>query len=163
MTIMNTAPNIEAMYANEIQDDDDLYLRLMSELASKYPKEKKVYLHLGMYYRDEFMFAEAEQAYNEALRLDPDYGEALNAVAYMYAAKADYGQAIEYFGRYAEVNPDEPNPHDSIGEMYYRMGRLDESIAAYERALAIRPDFGSERGIAYVYGLKQDYDEAIAQ
>jgi tetratricopeptide (TPR) repeat protein len=47
-----------------------------------------------------------------------------------------------------------------MAEQYFRMGRLDESIAKYQEALAIVPSFSSSRCISYIYALKEDYDEA---
>jgi tetratricopeptide (TPR) repeat protein len=41
------------------------------------------------------------------------------------------------------------------------MGRLDEAIAKYKEALEIKPDFGSELAIGYIYALKEDYIETM--
>jgi serine/threonine protein kinase/tetratricopeptide (TPR) repeat protein len=153
---------IEASYANVIENDEELYHRALIELAAKYPKEKQVYFDLGSHYRNRHMFAEAIEVFGKALLLDPDYGEALNGIAYTYAAEADYDRAIKYFKRYAAAWPNDANPLDSMGEMYFRLGRLDDAIAMYHRALAIKPDFDSRLPLAYVYALKEDWPSAIA-
>jgi tetratricopeptide (TPR) repeat protein len=73
----------------------------------------------------------------------------------------DDAKAILYFERAIAENPNDANPLDSMGEIYFRMGMLGDAVQMYERALAIKPDFGSHRMIAYVFGLEQRWDEAI--
>jgi tetratricopeptide (TPR) repeat protein len=41
------------------------------------------------------------------------------------------------------------------------MGRLDEAIAKYKEALKVKPNFGSDRKISYIYAIKENYPEAI--
>ncbi len=53
------------------------------------------------------------------------------------------------FEKYAALYPEDANPVDSMAEQYFRMGRLDEAIANYKKALEIKPDFG----IGYPYRL----------
>jgi tetratricopeptide (TPR) repeat protein len=45
-----------------------------------------------------------------------------------------------------------------MAETYFRMGRLDDAIETYQKALEIVPNFGSSIRIAYIYALKEDYD-----
>ena len=102
--------HIDAMYAKTIERDEDKFSRLMTELTTKYPKEKMAFYLLGAHYRDKNMFAMAEEAYNKAITLDPNFGPALNGIAYLYNAMEDYEKAIEYFGRYAAAYPNDANP-----------------------------------------------------
>jgi tetratricopeptide (TPR) repeat protein len=48
-----------------------------------------------------------------------------------------------------------------MGEMYFRMGKLDESIEKFKEALEVKPDFASSWKISYIYALKEDYEEAL--
>jgi tetratricopeptide (TPR) repeat protein/tRNA A-37 threonylcarbamoyl transferase component Bud32 len=152
---------IDALYATNVERDDDTYFSLLQELTSKYPKEKLAHLEMGIYYRGKDKFAESEHSFLKALALDPNYGEALNGIAYTYANMERYDQAIAHFERYAEVHPEDANPYDSTAELYVRMGRLNEAVAAFKKAVDIKPGFGSEKGLAYIFALKEDYDEAL--
>jgi tetratricopeptide (TPR) repeat protein len=127
----------------------------------KYPKEKRAYFWIGVNYYVRNISDKAIEAFKKALELDPDYGEAMNMIAYAYAGKEDYDKAIAYFEKYASAFPQEPNPLDSMAELYFLMGRLDDSIAKFKETLEIKPDFGSDRMIAYIYALKEDYTEAM--
>jgi tetratricopeptide (TPR) repeat protein len=131
-------------------------------LVKKYPEEKYAHSELGFYYENQGQYREAIEEMNKAITLDPNFGFAINQLAYDYARLGDFKKAVEYFERYASVNPGLPNPIDSIAEMNLLLGKLDEAIAKYKEALAIKPDFyGSCRGLAYSFALKENYEEAM--
>jgi serine/threonine protein kinase/tetratricopeptide (TPR) repeat protein len=152
---------IEAEYASLIEKNGDKRFRLLTELTGKYPDEKYAHFELGRYYDAHELDAQAMASFERALALDPNFGYALNVLAYLYAKRADYPTAIRYYERYAAVNPGDPNPQDSIAELDMRMGRLDESAAKYEALLSAWPDFAmSWASLAYVRCLQEKYDEA---
>lgn len=147
---------IESYYAMYVQGDRARTHQLLRQIVAEFPKEKDAYFLLG-HFAEEDSVARLKQA----LALDPSYGAALNQLGYAYARRGEYQQALEAFERYVAVNPGDANPYDSMGEMYYFMGKLDDAVAQYKEALDIRSDFGSAFGISYVYALKEDYEEAI--
>ena len=152
---------INAGYALHVEKDREKWFRFISEIASKYPKEKRAHYLLGGYYSVKKMFPEAIKEHNLALELDPNYGSALNGLAYAYSRAEEYEKAIEYFTKYAAISPGGANPFDSMGELYIKLGRLDEAIVQFRKALEIKPDFGSEYKIAYVYAIRGDYAESL--
>ncbi|UCG91641.1 MAG: tetratricopeptide repeat protein [candidate division WOR-3 bacterium] len=152
---------IEALYAFMIEDNPEKRFRILKQLAAKYPREKRVHDRLGWYYRSKDLFHRAIEEFNKTLELDPNYGEALNGLAYTYADIGDYAQAIEYFKQYAAVSPGDANPFDSMGELYFRMGQLDNALAKFKEAIEVKSDFMSSLKIAYIYALIENYDEAM--
>ncbi|MGZ7066243.1 MAG: tetratricopeptide repeat protein, partial [Candidatus Aminicenantales bacterium] len=106
-------------------------------------------------------YPEAVAEYERSVAIDPKYAPAFNMLGYAHAAMGDFAKAVSCFERYAELDPGLPNPVDSIAEMNLFMGNLDESAAKYQAALALKPDFYSScQGLAVVYALKEDYQEA---
>jgi serine/threonine protein kinase/Tfp pilus assembly protein PilF len=150
---------IEAILIRE--ENPEKYHKILAELAEKYPKWKRVHFEMALYHEQKGEYDEAIAMLNKALELDPNYGYALNQLAYEHSYKNEYDKALEYFRRYASVSPGDANPFDSMGETYFRMGRLDEAIQKFEEALEVKPDFGSDWKISYIYAVKQDYDEAM--
>ena len=75
----------------------------------------------------------------KALALDPDYGQALNMIAYAYVRLKDYDEAVRHLEKYISLNPREPNPYDSLADAYFLMGRLDEALANYSKAITLKP------------------------
>jgi serine/threonine protein kinase/tetratricopeptide (TPR) repeat protein len=152
--------DIEARYALLIENDPDKQHRILRELIEKYPSEKYAYVDLGMYYDRCRLYPEAVATFEKALALDPNYGVVMNNLAFTYAKMGDPGKAIRYLERYAALSPADPNPRDSIAEMYMRLGNLRVSVAKYEELLAARPDFyGSWGGLAYVCAMQENYPE----
>ncbi len=152
---------IEATYASMVDVDVDQSLNIYARLIEKYPKEKRAYFWAGVNY---YLSGNADMAierFRKALELDPNYGEVMNMIAYAHAERAEYDKAIDYFEKYASVYPDTPNPLDSMGELYLLMGRLDDAIVKYKQTLKIKPDFGSDLMLSYIYALKEDYNEAM--
>jgi len=153
---------IEAAYARTIERNPEKRYKILKHLAEKYQKEKRVHRDLAKYYDDKKLYDKALEEYNKALELDPDYGDALNLLAYMHSDMGNYEKALEYFNRYASVSPGDANPLDSVAEIYFRMGRLDKAIAKYKKALEVKPDFFlSFWRIAYISALKENYDQAM--
>ena len=154
---------VKAILASMDEEDKDRekYLKILQEMSKRYPEEKRVHFDLGLHYMGREMNDEAESELKKAIELDPKYGYALNQLAYLYSYQNDFERALEYFHRYASVSPGDANPFDSMGEMYFRMGKLDESIEKFREALEVKPDFPSACKISYIYALKEDYDEAF--
>jgi len=117
---------------------------------------------LGGYYLSNGLFDKAIQEFNRAIELDPNYGLAINQLAFVYFAMDDFEKAIEYFEMYISVSPGDANPLDSMAVCYYKMGRLDETVAKYKEALEVKPDWIlSYWAIGYINALEEDYSEAM--
>jgi tetratricopeptide (TPR) repeat protein len=70
--------------------------------------------------------------------------------------------------RYVTLQPDQPNPHDSYGEILRMAGRFDAALEQFRTSIRIDPNFGSEVGVADTYALmgkereaREEYDRAI--
>ncbi len=150
---------IEARYASLIEKNWEKNLRIIQEIADKFPKDKEAHALLGDSYPDR---KKSIEELNKALNLDPNYSSALNALAWRYLNDRDYEKAIEYCKRQISALPGKPNPLDSLAEFYVWMRKLDDAIATYKKALEVKPDFyPSMFGLQYVYALKEDYPEAV--
>ena len=152
---------IDATYATHIDIDMDQSRKILERIIEKYPKEKRAYFWIGVAYYLSGHADEAIEPFTKALELDPDYGEVMNMIAYAYTGIEEYDKAIAYFEKYASLYPEQANPLDSMGELYFIIGRLDDSIEKYKEALRIKPDFGSDLMLSYLYALKEDYTEAM--
>ena len=82
---------------------------------------------------------EAEEPFRHALKLDPRSKYALQNFAALEVKRQRYGEALDLYRRLAEVAPRNPSAHHGVGTALYFLGRLDEALAALERALALDP------------------------
>jgi serine/threonine protein kinase/Flp pilus assembly protein TadD len=137
------------------------YFEILKTITREYPEEKRVRVDLASYYMQSQKYDEAIAELKRALELDPRYGFAMNLIAYSYGYQNNFDEAIKYFNLYASVSPGDANPYDSMGDLYFRMGRLKEAREKYAEAIRIRPDFGSGSRISYICALTGDYAGAM--
>jgi tetratricopeptide (TPR) repeat protein len=118
-----------------------------------------------------------------ALKVDPSFGpaqralkiiedvtaqkiESQTAIHYFkgiaHAIQGEHDQAITYYNKAIEINPNFANAYFSRGVAYAeRRGKLDEAICDYNKAAEINPGFAKVialRGLAYY--SKGEYDKA---
>ena len=77
-------------------------------------------------------------------------------LGYAYRQAGDYANAEQAFKKYIELIPSDPNPYDSYAELLLKMGKFNESVEQYRKALSIDSNFvpshfGS-RSRSVVYG-----------
>ncbi len=124
---------------------------LLEKLVATYPKDERAHFNLGAYDFGQQDYAGAVEHLKEAPALAPSYSPAYNMLGYAYRQQEDYPNAEEAFKKYIELIPNDPNPYDSYAELLLRMGKFDESIAQYRKALSVDPHFVPSR-----FGLSAD-------
>jgi len=75
-----------------------------------------------------------------ALIYAPEEPALLMNVAYMHLRRSEFKQSLDYLERAKRVDVDNPDVAKLEGWAYYGMSKLDEAVAAWKRALALRPD-----------------------
>lgn len=90
---------------------------------------------------------EAVAAYQRALDEDPDYADALHALAMTYAHQEKFDQAIEAGKRLIEVAPDDELAYTSLSIFYQQKGMVAEAeeIAAKARTLGWKRELSQNK------------------
>jgi tetratricopeptide (TPR) repeat protein len=125
--------------------------RLLGELARQFPNDPRIHATIGNVAFARQDYDGAVRSLSRAVELDPKFTLPYNQLGYAYRAQGKNAEAEKTFKTYAELLPNDPNPHDSYAELLMRLGRFDESIAEYKKALQIDPYFLS----AYI-GIAND-------
>jgi len=82
----------------------------------------------------------AKEAAAIAFRLDPDLPETQIALGYLsYYAERDYEKALTYFEAAQEARPSHAEAIMAMGWVYRRMGRWDDALAQFRKALELNP------------------------
>jgi tetratricopeptide (TPR) repeat protein/predicted Ser/Thr protein kinase len=143
--------------------DKDLqgYVKGLNDIIKADPGDKRAHADLAWFYRNDRKYPEAVAEFEKALAVDPNFGYALNLLAYTYTDMGEKAKAIETFDRYAKAQPEDANPLDSIGDLYFLTGDFDKARAQYQKALAVKPGFPSTWKLAYLYAMDGDYEAAL--
>jgi serine/threonine protein kinase/tetratricopeptide (TPR) repeat protein len=144
-----------------VEKDMNGYVKGLREVIKADPKDKRAHADLAWFYKNDKKYAEAVAEFEKALAIDPNFGYALNLLAYTFGEMGEKDKALKTFDRYAAVQPGEANPLDSMGDLYFLTGEVDKARAKYQQALAIRPDFASAWKLAYLYAMDGDYDASL--
>ena len=142
--------------------------RMLDETLVKYPDLEDAYqIALQLYHtgdppeQDKQKLVEITAAGVAAL---PASSDTRNAHGYALLAVGRYAEAIREFEAYARIAPREPNPHDSMGEAYLRMGEAQKAVDAYSRALAIDPTFAPSHNLrAWSLAVLGRFDDALSE
>ena len=121
----------------------------LDRLVAAFPGDERAQLALGVFYFGQQDFPQASEHLKKATEIAPDFSVSYNMLGYTERQLEDYAGAEWAFKKYVELIPNDPNPYDSYAELLIKMGRFEDSIAQYRKALAIDPHFASSHfGIA---------------
>lgn len=110
------------------------------DIASIEEKRVKDLTHIGELLRARGRFVAALKEYDKAQALGGDGNPMLqNAAAATLVALERYDEVPERLERVRSYYPDYLNTYLNLGEAYLKLGRRDEAIAAFERAVGINP------------------------
>ena len=138
----------------------------MNDLLAMYPQDHRTAFLAGRWLVHQRRYAQGIFVLEHAITLFPEYPAALNELAYAYAFSGNFDKAYGLMDRYVQLQPDQPNPYDSYGEILRAAGRYDDAIQKYRMAIHVDPNFGSEFGVAdtlAVMGKEQEAREEYAK
>jgi tetratricopeptide (TPR) repeat protein len=140
---------------------------LLDKLVAAYPNDERAQFALGNYYFGQQEYGAAVEHYRKATELAPNYSPAYNILGYAYRQQDDYTNAEQAFKKYIELIPADPNPYDSYAELLLKMGRFDDSIVQYRKALSIDSHFvpshfGISADLTYM-GKPQDAEAELGK
>jgi tetratricopeptide (TPR) repeat protein len=122
-------------------------------------------------YNDSKQYANAIQACNSALKINPDDGE-----TYFYLARANdllgrsdsatplYKKAVEGLVKFTNENPNYSDGFYLLGNAYYAVENRAAAVAAYKKCLEVSPRFAKARyNLGYIFTLLGDKANARMQ
>jgi tetratricopeptide (TPR) repeat protein len=115
-------------------------LELLAAWVEQEPKNAEASFLLGEYLYKIDRLDESEAALRQAFTLDPDHAAALNFLGYSLAERdVRLEEALSMIARALEIDAWNGAYLDSLGWVYYRLGRFDEARQPLERAVRELP------------------------
>ena len=103
------------------------------------PKLAAGHFNLGIALRSQGRIEEARDSFRRATELQPNYSEAMDALAHAHIALYDWRAAVQVLNDIVAIWPRRAEMHNNLGTIYQAMGRIGDAIASYEVALNINP------------------------
>ncbi|MCX6677431.1 MAG: tetratricopeptide repeat protein [Methanothrix sp.] len=133
-------------------------------------KSAEVWFNKGFALNSLGKYDEAIQAYEEAIRLGPNYAKAWNNKGIALDNQGKHGEAIKAYDEAIRLDPNDADAWNNKGTTLGRdLGKYDEAIQVFDEAIRLNPNHvkaWSNKGIALAGQGKYDeaiqaYDEAI--
>jgi serine/threonine protein kinase/Flp pilus assembly protein TadD len=152
---------IQASAANILERDGEKYIKILEDILGNYPQEKLAHFLVGNYLMDN----DPERAFKEfgaAVKLDPNFSEAVLYLGVMYMYKMDFEKSLELLKKSASLSQGNDNPFDTIGELYFQWGKLKKAVAWRKKAVKLNPDRKQVYwALAYTEALRENYTKAL--
>jgi tetratricopeptide (TPR) repeat protein len=118
---------------------------LLEALASLQLARAVALNNLGMVLATQGRSAEAEQAFKEAVALDPRYADARRNLGLAYLEKGQMQAGILELEEAVRYKGADPTLHHLLGEAYHVQGQQDRAVASLRKALSLKGDLAEAR------------------
>lgn len=98
-------------------------------------------LERGKLALSERRYADAAEAFREALERDPELTEGWLRLGISLAAKGDNEGALSAYEQVVRLDPEHATGHHNLGNVRFRRGEFEAAIKDYARALELKPDY----------------------
>lgn len=93
----------------------------------------------GLQLYKEKRYAEAEEAFAEALKLRPDFALAANNLGFVYYRQAKYAQAARWLENTVRIDPSRAVAYLNLGDAYRHLDDVAKAEKAYRTYLELQP------------------------
>ncbi len=138
---------------------DELAIATFQKQIEVDPYHNLAYSNLGQVYLRERKYDDAIKWFNKQIELDPLNKFAHNHLGEAYLEQQKYAQAVPELEQAASLTPDNAEIQVRLGEAYLNLGRDDEALAAFSKALKISTRPVIWNNIAYQLTLKKAHPD----
>lgn len=123
------------------QGREDLSKKTLQRGLEVYPDDEDLLYEYGLVLENNGEHSAALDVMQRIVELKPDNAAALNFVGYSWAEKKVHlEKALDYIQRAVALKPDNGYIRDSLGWVYFRLGKIEQAIKELEAAVKLAPD-----------------------
>jgi superkiller protein 3 len=137
-------------YSYDLKDEKDKAIEIYTDVLKSRPDDADTWFNLGrLYYmqgqnlekadpKRADLFKKAINCFKEVIRISPeDFDSNLNVAQAMLEMEM-WNDAIPYYEKAVELNPDSQLAWNNLGVCYVRTGKMDKGKAAFDKAEALK-------------------------
>jgi Flp pilus assembly protein TadD len=109
--------------------------------------------------------ADAEQTYQKAAAIRPDYWDGYNELGLFYDRQNRYPEAIAQLQKASQLTPDNAQVYSNLGAVYLDTGNaadIPKAFAAFNKSIELSPSYGAYANLGYLYLQQHHFDESVA-
>jgi tetratricopeptide (TPR) repeat protein len=113
--------------------------------------------------RQKGLLAEAEQAGQRAVALDPNLVDAWGNLGIILQESGKLEASLDCLERVVALKPEESRPHNNLANTYRRLNRLERAEWHYKKALALDPGYAeAHSNLAFLLNGQGQFEQAAA-
>jgi len=106
--------------------------------------------------------AEAENLYQQILRVDQNHPIALHLLGVIAHQVGDNDAAVNLITKALGINPDYAEAHNNLGLTFKELGQPEKAVACFQKALALNPRYAEAHGnLGAALADMGKFDEAV--
>jgi len=117
-----------------------MYREAIETFAEGPPKDPVLRNKTGIAYHQLMQLDNARRCYEQAVKLKPEYHEAVNNLGTIWYAKKNYRRAINQYKKAIKLSPDSASIHSNLGTAYFARKQTDLAMEEFRRALELDPN-----------------------
>ncbi|MEM1287935.1 MAG: tetratricopeptide repeat protein [Pseudomonadota bacterium] len=118
----------------------DVYTQGIETITEPLPEHWRLFYQRGIAYERTDRWPLAEADFLKALELNEDQPDVMNYLAYTWVDRGEnLDRSVEMLQRAVEMRPESGYIVDSLGWVYFRLGRFEEAVEQLERAVILDP------------------------
>ncbi len=125
------------------------YREAIDMFRSGSPKDPVLWNKQGIAYHQLAQLGNARKMYERALKLKPDYVEAMNNLGTIYYAQRSFRRAISWYSKALKLSAGQPKSasiYMNLGTAEFGRKKYDRATTAYQLALQIDPEVFEHHG-----------------
>jgi tetratricopeptide (TPR) repeat protein len=133
-------PELTAENRGDIYMARKMYREAIEAFNEGSPKDAVLRNKIGIAHHQLNQLDNAKKYYEQAIKLKPDYSEAVNNLGTVYYANKSYRRAISQYKKAIKMAPDTASIHSNLGTAYYARNQIALANEEYRIAMKLDPD-----------------------
>jgi tetratricopeptide (TPR) repeat protein len=133
-------PPLSAEERGDILMARKMYREAIEAFSEGSPKDAVLRNKMGIANHQMMQLDSAKKCYEQAVKLKPNYAEAINNLGTIYYAQKSYRRAVSQYRKALKIQPESASMHSNLGTAYFARQQLKEMTEEFQIAMRLDPN-----------------------